>query len=893
MPTDANRPPARSRRLLVAWVAYLLLLGASHLAEQARAPVEHADTPSVEIPLTDDHGPIAGTSHRNTYRRWRPDAPDSERVTVILLHGSPGEGANFAKLGPILADRGYDAIAPDLPGFGGSAGALPSYSILAHAYALRIFMDELGIDRAHLVGWSQGGGVALHLADLAPDRVATLTLMASIGEQRAEGSGSYWFEHAKYAVGYAGLVVGGELVPHFGLLGSHAERRAFMRNFSDSDQRPLRGIMQSLDTPTLILHGDDDFLTPEWGSRLHHQLIGPSKLVILDASHFLPFRQADEVAARMDHFYQHNTPPPGVERPAFFRELIDLSPPATTLGARMREAVDWAMPFLPWWVVAAALGVLAFRRAELSAAVGGFLVSMVWTDAGVAIAALFAGVALRALAAARGPGSAEPASPDDPWRIELSCGRFGLLLRTRLQPWRRDAAMRAARATGQLDTWALLGALTGCALWTALAFLTALITSTFIRVRLGDSLPGFALALLAAIFGVRAVVLASTWTGRQRLKATLRRGQKHEFWPPWAYYSPLVPWLLWHGLRHGGLMACTRVNPVIGAGGGVVGESKHAILEGLRPVGDAVLRAVYLDTGDPDRRFATLQAAMESGGLPRGYPLVLKPDAGMRGYAVRIARSDDDAREYLARMARPVVAQAFHPGPVELGVMWVRDPDAPPGRVGRVFSLTIKRFPDLVGDGRHTVEQLVYRDRRFRCQADMLLERFAPRRFEVLGEGEHLRLTTIGNHSKGAIFCEAAEHITPELDAWIDRAAAAFRAPVPEGVTLPEGDNGLDFGRFDIRARSIEDVRAATGLAIIELNGTAAESTNIYDPDRPLWWSWRMLLRHWAILYQLGGRRRRMGVPAMSPLGLLRAWREFNADRPDIGAGESGRNPSA
>ena len=167
----------------------------------------------------------------------------------------------------------------------------------------------------------------------------------------------------------------------------------------------------------------------------------------------------------------------------------------------------------------------------------------------------------------------------------------------------------------------------------------------------------------------------------------------------------------------------------------------------------------------------------------------------------------------------------------------------------------------------------------------MLLERFAPRRLEVLGEGRTLRLTTVGNHSKGAIFLEGAEHITPALEAWIDNAAAAFRAPPPEGLTLPEGDNGLDFGRFDIRASSLEDVRAARGLAIIELNGTAAESTNIYDPERPLWWSWGVLLRHWALLYRLGGRRRAMGVRAMSPIDLLRAWREFDHDRPDIRVG--------
>ena len=877
--------PAKRRRLLLGWAIYLALLGASHLTQHLRTGAPEPENPAVEVAVTDDAGPVGGRTQRIAYHEWPATGDHPGRLPVILLHGSPGEGSNFTRLGPAVAARGYRVIAPDLPGFGGSSGALPSYSILAHAYAVRECMDAWGVERAHIAGWSQGGGVALHLADLAPERVATLTLMGSIGDQRSEGSGSYWFEHTKYAVGYAGLVVGGELIPHFGVLGSHAERRAFIRNFWDTDQRPLRPLMRRLGTPTLILHGHDDFLTPEWGARLLHRRIAPSKLVILEGSHFLPVLQADGVSARMDHFFAHNTLAAGAAvaggaRPPFYRELIDLSPPATTLGAKLDRAVTWALPYVPWWVVGAGLTLLAFRRAELAAAVGGLLVAWVWADAGVVCAALLAGLGARSIAALRAPVEA-PGS----WQEELARGRFALLLRTRLQPWRRDEAMRAARATGHLDAWVLLGALAGAVLWVGLAFLGAILAATIGRVTLGDGLPAMLGALVASVVTVRVLVFASTWTGRQRIKATLRRARKHEFWPAWAYYAPLVPWLAWHGLRHGGVMSCTCVNPVIGVGGGVVGESKREILDGLRRLGDGVLRAVYLGSGDPGARFERLRGAMASGELPGDYPIVLKPDAGMRGYAVRIARSDDDARDYLTRMARPIVAQTYHPGPIELGVMWVRDPDAPPGRTGRVFSLTRKVFPDLVGDGRHTIEQLIYRHRRFRCQADMLLERFAPRRLEVLGEGRTLRLTTVGNHSKGAIFLEGAEHITPALEAWIDNAAAAFRAPPPEGLTLPEGDNGLDFGRFDIRASSLEDVRAARGLAIIELNGTAAESTNIYDPERPLWWSWGVLLRHWALLYRLGGRRRAMGVRAMSPIDLLRAWREFDHDRPDIRVG--------
>ncbi|MBK7404141.1 MAG: hypothetical protein IPJ41_05790 [Phycisphaerales bacterium] len=501
---------------------------------------------------------------------------------------------------------------------------------------------------------------------------------------------------------------------------------------------------------------------------------------------------------------------------------------------------------------------------------------------------------MRALAAwrrAARPGSEFPrAGAMTAWSAELAGGMIGPLIRTRLQPWRRDEAVGAAarvacRGPTRASSFGLvlrlvLGLLLGAGLWTGLAFLVSLILAAYLRFKLGDGLPMLVVTLLAAIVAVRVLLFTLTWTGRQRIKATLTRMFRHEFWPGWAYYSPLVPWLAWLGLRHGGVMSCTCVNPVIGAGGGVVGESKHAILRALDALGAAVLAWAVLEPGEPKQRFAALQRSMTEGRLPRDYPVVLKPDAGQRGYAVRITRSDEAALDYLARMDRTVVAQAFHPGPLEVGVMWVRDLHPQPGRTGRLFSLTTKHFSDLVGDGRHTIEQLIYRHRRFRCQADTLLTRLADRRLEVPALGEHIRLVSVGNHSQGAIFRDASEHITPELEAWIDRAATAFCAEPPAGITLPEGDNGLDFGRFDIRVESIERLRRGEGLAIIELNGTAAESTNIYDPDKSLFWSWGVLLRQWATLYALGGRRRALGVRAMGPLELRRAWREFDRDRP-------------
>lgn len=881
--TPAGPPPARgfSRRGLWVWGVFLALLAASHAVQAVvRSGGSRAGDVLVHIPALGDEGAVAGGSQSLAVYRWGSGASRRDRPPVVLLHGSPGSGSHFVRLGPLLADAGYEVLAPDLPGFGGSGGAVPSYSILAQARSVLAMLDALGIGRAHVVGWSQGGGTGLHMADLAPERVASLTLMASIGVQEAEGSGSYHFEHAKYALGYAGLVLGGELVPHFGLLGSFDDRRAFIRSFWDSDQRPLRELMARLGTPTLVLHGRDDFLTPAWGAEVSHELIGPSRLVVLEASHFLPFIRPEQAAGHLLAFVgRHDAPG---ERA--LRQSVVLAPPPDGASGALDAAMLWWQRHAPWWLTSLALGLLAWWRPEATAAAAAVASAMGWLDAGVASAALAGGLGARsAWAWLRGRGGGPPlvASKALPaWGREFDTGRVGLALRTRLQPWRRDEALAAAGAGGRGRAAIAAGAGVGTLAWVALAFLPAWLFAAALRVGLGESMWTLAAGLVVAVLTTRSAVFAATWIGRQRIKATLRRAAHHEFWPAWAFYAPLPPWLAWLSLRYGGAMTFTCANPAIDAGGGVVGESKLDILRALAGA-EGLLPAVRIAPGEARERLGRLQTAMAGGEVPAAYPIVLKPDQGQRGYAVRVARGESDALDYLSRMERAVVAQAYHPGPVEVGCMWMRDADAPEGRIGRVFSMNTKDLPDLVGDGRRTVEQLIYRHRRFRCQADIYLARFAHRRLDVLGAGERLRLVYAGNHAQGAIFRDAGKHITPELEAWVDRAAAAFSAPAAaERAALPPGDNGLDFGRFDIRAESIEKLRRAEGLAIIELNGTSAESTNVYDPDRSVWWAWGVLLHQWRELYRLGARRRAAGVRTMGPLELRRAWREFDRDRP-------------
>ena len=190
--------------------------------------------------------------------------------------------------------------------------------------------------------------------------------------------------------------------------------------------------------------------------------------------------------------------------------------------------------------------------------------------------------------------------------------------------------------------------------------------------------------------------------------------------------------------------------------------------------------------------------------------------------------------------------------------MWMRNPKDASGP-GLIFSVTQKTFPVIVGDGRRSLEELIYAHPRFRRQADVFLARWAGLASEVLPDGKSFRLAVAGNHAQGTLFEDGAALVTPELTAAIDRLGRSFRSA--------DGQE-LDLGRFDLRYRSDEELRGGTGFTVIELNGTFGESTNMYDPNRSYFWAAALLLRQWRMMFALGSLRRRAGARVMT-------WRTF------------------
>jgi len=341
---------------------------------------------------------------------------------------------------------------------------------------------------------------------------------------------------------------------------------------------------------------------------------------------------------------------------------------------------------------------------------------------------------------------------------------------------------------------------------------------------------------------------------RLYLVGRVKRWTRWEFWPPYLFYLPVLAYIAYLGIKFRRWTLFTAANPAIPSGG-FVGESKHRILDDLKDAAAWLPCSTLLTCVDPAQRIAEAEEFMRQHGLQ--FPIVLKPDAGQRGSGVAIVRSSRKLREYLTLAAYPVILQEYVPGE-EYGVFYYRYPG---DERGQILSVTEKRMPILVGDGKRTLEELILADDRAVCMSEFYLRKNAEKVQEVPAFGERVQLVEIGTHCRGAIFFDGSDTMTPALEEVIDRIAQTF--------------DGFFFGRFDIRVPSRQDFMAGRNLKIVELNGVTSEATHIYDPKHSLLDAYRVLFQQWRIAFEIGDRNRARGTQPASVTDLLDATREY------------------
>jgi hypothetical protein len=331
-----------------------------------------------------------------------------------------------------------------------------------------------------------------------------------------------------------------------------------------------------------------------------------------------------------------------------------------------------------------------------------------------------------------------------------------------------------------------------------------------------------------------------------------------ETWPGWLFYSPVPLWWFYFAARHGGLTLPTIANTAEPLSG-FLGESKSAGLDLMGPLGRAHLAPfIAFKTGlarDADDEEARAIAAMQAANL--SFPLVAKPDVGQNGSGVKIIRDGGSLVQWLAAYPQhtTVILQKLIEDEGEAGVFYVRHPNEPRGRI---LSLTLKHLPSVRGDGVSTLRELILEDHRARHFAPLYFARHANRLDRVLPEGKRLRLVSVGNHCRGAVFKNGAAHITPQMEMAFDAIAREM--------------SGFYFGRFDVKFKTLGDIEQGRDFSILEINGADSEMTHIWDADETLMGAYATLYRQYRSVFEIGAYNRAQGTKPISTVSFIAQW---------------------
>jgi haloalkane dehalogenase len=250
---------------------------------------------------------------------YRESGPGDGRP-ALLLHGYPESSYMWRDVLPVLGEADWRALAPDLAGYGDSPPQPPG-TWEHHIDALERFRRELGLDPVVLVVHDWGGLIGLRWACDHPGAVRALVISSTgfFPDGRWHGLAESMRAHGP-GEDLIRMIERENFVPFLrqaspGIPDDAIEE--YWKGFADETRRighlelyrsgdfeklePYRGCLAALNVPALIVWGEHDAYAPIGGAhRLHKELAG-SRLVVLDAGHFVwedaPERCADELRA--------------------------------------------------------------------------------------------------------------------------------------------------------------------------------------------------------------------------------------------------------------------------------------------------------------------------------------------------------------------------------------------------------------------------------------------------------------------------------------------------------------------------------------------------------------------------------------------------------------------
>lgn len=243
---------------------------------------------------------------------------------VVFLHGIGGNRSNWAEQ-LVSLGANYTCVAWDAMGYGDSSDPADGMRFEHFAEELKMLLDDLNVDRAHLVGLSMGGHIAQSFYSLHPERVATLTLAAtSAGLGVLSKPAQQDFAARRLTPLENGLTPADTSAAVVEVLvgrkANAAIRERLRKSFEavhkgaymqtvhailTTDFRPL---LPRISVPTLVIVGEDDrVLPPEHSVFLARAIPGASLSLLEETGHLCNIEAPDSFAAILKDFLDRHS----------------------------------------------------------------------------------------------------------------------------------------------------------------------------------------------------------------------------------------------------------------------------------------------------------------------------------------------------------------------------------------------------------------------------------------------------------------------------------------------------------------------------------------------------------------------------------------------------------
>lgn len=224
------------------------------------------------------------------------------------------------------------------------------------------------------------------------------------------------------------------------------------------------------------------------------------------------------------------------------------------------------------------------------------------------------------------------------------------------------------------------------------------------------------------------------------------------------------------------------------------------------------------------------------------FPVAVKPDVGRMGLMFRKINCIEELLTYHHHIKADYILQEFVDLPVEVSVFYYRFPDEDKGTI---TGFVKKEHLSVTGDGISTLDDLLRNYSRIQFRLDEMRIKHALMLHHILPYGEKFVLSDALNLSRGGQLI-SLEH---EKD---ERLLRIFDDLSHTG--------NFYFGRYDIKCKSVKDLKDGKNYSILEFNGSGAEPHHVYGNGNSFLQAIKILLDHWDILYRISVENNRKNI---------------------------------